>query len=32
MLVRAPALESGMRVMVSHLPNALDSLKVETIQ
>jgi multidrug efflux pump subunit AcrA (membrane-fusion protein) len=31
-LVRAPALEPGMRVMVSHLPNALDSLKVETIQ
>ncbi len=31
-LVRAPALEAGMRVMVSHLPNALDSLKVETIQ
>jgi RND family efflux transporter MFP subunit len=31
-LVRAPALEAGMQVMVSHLPNALDSLKVETIQ
>jgi multidrug resistance efflux pump len=31
-LVRAPALEASMRIMVSHLPNALDSLKVETIQ
>ena len=31
-LVRAPALEAGMQIMVSHLPNALDSLKVETIQ
>ncbi|MFB1488492.1 MULTISPECIES: efflux RND transporter periplasmic adaptor subunit [unclassified Thiocapsa] len=31
-LVRAPTLKTGMPVMVSHLPNALDSLKVETIQ
>ena len=31
-LVRAPELTPGTPVMVTHLPNALDSLKVETIQ
>ncbi|MBK1717109.1 efflux RND transporter periplasmic adaptor subunit [Thiocystis violacea] len=31
-LVRAPDLRPGERVMITHLPNAVDTLKVETIQ
>lgn len=31
-LVRAPSLVAGTELMVTHLPNALDSLKVEAIQ
>ncbi len=31
-LVRSPDLASGTRVMVTHLPNAVDSLKVEEIR
>jgi multidrug efflux pump subunit AcrA (membrane-fusion protein) len=31
-LIRAPGITAGTRVMVTHLPNALDSLRVETLQ
>jgi multidrug efflux pump subunit AcrA (membrane-fusion protein) len=31
-LVRAPDLTAGTSVMITHLPNAVDSLKVETLQ
>ena len=31
-LVRAPELTAGTSVMITHLPNAVDSLKVETLQ